>query len=305
VHKDCGAFGWVLENKGHDWSKMVDNIQDHIHGLNFNYRVELRDKNVTYLNMLGTFKDAHTLECTNPRKPTQTITAKRFVVAVGGRPKPLDCPGGELAISSDDIFSMQKSPGKTLVIGASYVALECAGFMAGIGLDVTVMVRSILLRGFDTQCADMIGEFMQKEGCKFIRGSVPSKLEKGADGRITCFWESNGETKTDVYDTVLVAIGRDADVSLLGLEALGVEQDKWSKKIVAPNEQTSVQNIYAIGDVVQDCPELTPVAIQAGKMLAKRIAGVSDQAMDYSKVRVLQCCQSVPHRRPGLLQGWE
>lgn len=52
-------------------------------------------------------------------------------------------------ISSDDLFSLKKNPGKTLVIGASYVALECAGFLAGLGFDTTVMVRSILLRGFD------------------------------------------------------------------------------------------------------------------------------------------------------------
>jgi pyruvate/2-oxoglutarate dehydrogenase complex dihydrolipoamide dehydrogenase (E3) component len=51
---------------------------------------------------------------------------------------------------------MQKKPGKTLVVGASYVALECAGFLAGIGFDVTVMVRSILLRGFDQQMAELI-----------------------------------------------------------------------------------------------------------------------------------------------------
>ena len=54
-----------------------------------------------------------------------------------------------LFIFSDDLFSLENSPGKTVIIGASYVALECAGFLAGIKLDVTVLVRSILLRGFD------------------------------------------------------------------------------------------------------------------------------------------------------------
>lgn len=52
-------------------------------------------------------------------------------------------------VCSDDLFSLQHSPGKTVVIGASYVALECAGFLRGVNLDVTVLVRSILLRGFD------------------------------------------------------------------------------------------------------------------------------------------------------------
>jgi pyruvate/2-oxoglutarate dehydrogenase complex dihydrolipoamide dehydrogenase (E3) component len=55
----------------------------------------------------------------------------------------------EFGITSDDIFSFKKAPGKTLVVGASYVGLECAGFLNAFGYETTVMVRSILLRGFD------------------------------------------------------------------------------------------------------------------------------------------------------------
>jgi thioredoxin reductase (NADPH) len=70
---------------------------------------------------------------------------------VGGRPQfPTEIKDVEkLVISSDDLFSLKKEPGKTLVIGASYVALECAGFLKGLGYDTTVIVRSIFLRGFD------------------------------------------------------------------------------------------------------------------------------------------------------------
>jgi thioredoxin reductase (NADPH) len=63
---------------------------------------------------------------------------------------------------------MKKAPGKTLVIGASYVALECAGFLTAFGYDTTVMVRSILLRGFDQDMANHIGNYMEKHGTKFI-----------------------------------------------------------------------------------------------------------------------------------------
>lgn len=63
-------------------------------------------------------------------------------------------------MTSDDIFMRRTPPGKTLVIGASYVALECAGFLAALGYDTTVMVRSILLRGFDQDMANRIGVYM-------------------------------------------------------------------------------------------------------------------------------------------------
>ena len=65
-----------------------------------------------------------------------------FVVSVGGRPKYPDIPGAkEYGITSDDIFSLNYHPGSTLIVGASYISLECAGFLKGIGIDVTVMVR--------------------------------------------------------------------------------------------------------------------------------------------------------------------
>lgn len=72
---------------------------------------------------------------------------------------------------SDDLFALKHCPGKTLLVGASYISLECAGFLKAFGLDVTVMVRSILLRGFDRQMADLIGSYMENHGIRFIKES--------------------------------------------------------------------------------------------------------------------------------------
>ena len=75
-----------------------------------------------------------------------------------------DIPGAkELAITSDLLFSLKYPPGKTLLVGASYIALECAGFLKGFGFDTTIMVRSIFLRGFDQQMANKIGEYMEQQ----------------------------------------------------------------------------------------------------------------------------------------------
>jgi pyruvate/2-oxoglutarate dehydrogenase complex dihydrolipoamide dehydrogenase (E3) component len=168
--KDAKSYGWnVPGDITHDWAAMVGAVQDHIASLNFGYRVALREKGVVFENSLGSFVDSHTIQCVDKKGKTKTITGRRIVIAVGGRPKPLDIPGGELAISSDDLFSLSAAPGKSLVIGASYVALECAGFLVGLGYDVTVLVRSILLRGFDQQCAELIGAYMVAHGTKLVR----------------------------------------------------------------------------------------------------------------------------------------
>jgi len=141
----------------HSWETLKQNVQNHIRGLNFKYRVDLREKEVSYLNQLGSFLDAHTVETVDKKGNKGTTTFSRCLIAVGGRPTPITCDGGELAISSDDIFSLETDPGKVLCVGASYISLECAGFLRGVGKDVTVAVRSILLRGFDRECADLIG----------------------------------------------------------------------------------------------------------------------------------------------------
>lgn len=70
-----------------------------------------------------------------------------------------------------------------MIVGASYIALECAGYLHGLGIDVTVMVRSILLRGFDQQMANKIGDYMEKSGIKFIKRAVPVSITKNSQGK--------------------------------------------------------------------------------------------------------------------------
>jgi thioredoxin/glutathione reductase (selenoprotein) len=264
-----------------NWMAVKDNIQNYIRSLNFKYRVRLREKSVQYLNKLASFKDDHTVELVDKKGQTSEITASRFLVAVGGRPTPLDCEGGDLAISSDDVFFLDKDPGKTLCVGASYISLECAGFLAGMSKDVTVAVRSILLRGFDRECSERIGDYMKGHGVKFKTEVTPSKLERVENDRIKVTFSDGTD---DVYDTVLGAVGRTADTIKLRLESVNVDTNPKNRKIKTINEQTSCPNIYAVGDVMEGCPELTPVAIQAGISLARRLYGGSKEPMDYINI---------------------
>jgi len=178
------------------------------------------------------------------------MTAARFLIATGGRPAPLSCEGAEHAISSDDVFALEESPGKTLCVGASYISLECAGFLAGLGLDVTVAVRSILLRGFDRECSERIGTFMEEGGIKFKKEVTPSKLTKLESGQVKVEFSDGTE---ETFDTVLAAVGRLADTDKLGLEPLGVKVNPKNKRILGKHEQTDCPNIYALGDVLDVC----------------------------------------------------
>jgi len=283
LHLDSSGFGIAVEEKGHSWESMRENVNNYIRGLNFKYRVSLRENEVTYLNKYGRFVDKHTLELTDKKGKKTNVTASRFLIATGGRPSPLSIPGAELAISSDDIFHKEANPGKTLCIGASYISLECGGFLSAIGNDVTIAVRSILLRGFDRECAEMIGSYMANHGIKFKNKVVPTKLEKSLRGS-SKIKVTFSDDSVEEYDTVLVAVGRSACTPGLGLENVDVETNPKNGKIITKLDQTSCPNVYAIGDVVEGCPELTPVAIQAGKFLAQRLFGKLNEFMDYRNV---------------------
>lgn len=120
VH-DASAYGWTVDKDAVkiDWEKMRENVQNHIKSVNWVTRVDLRDKKVEYINGLGYFKDAHTVAAVMKNKAEKVLTTKNVVIAVGGRPRYPDIPGArEFGITSDDIFSLEKAPGKTLVIGA-------------------------------------------------------------------------------------------------------------------------------------------------------------------------------------------
>jgi len=291
-YEDAKSFGWEVPDKvKHNWETMKDSIQDHIGSLNWNYRLQLRSKNVNYVNGYATFIDPHTIKTVNKKGKETTMTAERFLIATGGRPKYPNIPGiQEYCISSDDLFSLPYCPGKTLVIGASYVALECAGFLASLGLDVTVMVRSILLRGFDQDMSERIGQYMVNHGVKFIRPCVPTKVEKLEDGspgryKVTGKMQTpeGGEIEGE-YNTVMAAVGRDPCTQGIGLDTLGINMDKSGFIIVDDAEQTNVSNVYAVGDILQGKPELTPVAIQAGRLLVRRLYSGSTLKCDYVNV---------------------
>lgn len=240
---------------------------------------------VKYYNGYAVFTGPNSLELTDKKGKVTPVTADEFVVAVGGRPTYPDIPGAkEHCITSDDLFSLKTAPGKTLVVGASYVALECAGFLVGTGSDTTVMVRSILLRGFDSQISEKIGEYMESHGTKFIRPATPQSVELKGDKKLVTWKYQDGTTGSDEYDTVMFAIGRYAVTEGINLPAAGVTVNPKTGKIPCVNESSNVPHIHAVGDVLDGQPELTPVAIQAGRLLAGRLYNNATAQMDYNLI---------------------
>uniref|UniRef100_A0A0A9YCV8 thioredoxin-disulfide reductase (NADPH) n=1 Tax=Lygus hesperus TaxID=30085 RepID=A0A0A9YCV8_LYGHE len=286
---DAKAFGWEVPEKSSvkiNWTSLVEAVQNHVKSVNWTTRVLLRDKKIEYINGFGTLMDPNTVKATLKNGSEKILSTEHVIIAVGGRPKYLDVPGKEHCISSDDIFSLPKPPGRTLVIGAGYIGLECAGFLKGMGFEATVMVRSVVLREFDQQMAGLITQEMEEKGVKFLHKCVPIAFEKQANGEILAKWKNvkDNTEHSAVFDTVLMAIGRRALTEELGAKNVGLQLHPSSEKCIANNEATNIPNIFAVGDVLEGRPELTPVAIQAGKLLAARLYGNSSVQMDYDNV---------------------
>uniref|UniRef100_A0A8D9BPN9 Thioredoxin reductase 3 n=2 Tax=Cacopsylla melanoneura TaxID=428564 RepID=A0A8D9BPN9_9HEMI len=274
-------FGFGMK-KTFTWKILVDNVQKYIRNLNNNYEQELKKNKIDYFNVKAQFVDKHRVQITGQEN---TVSAQNIVIAVGGRPTYPDIPGAHLGITSDDLFSLNKDPGKVLLVGASYIALECAGFLNGLGYDTTVMVRSILLRGFDQDIANMIGDDLESRGVKFIRSTIPTELMEQDENSILVKAENSNtkEKYKDVFNTVVFAIGRTACTQELNLDSLNLSVQQ-NQKLITSHEKTQVHSVYAVGDVIHNAPELTPVAIKAGKLLVRRIYRKSTEQMNYKLV---------------------
>jgi thioredoxin reductase (NADPH) len=241
-------------------------VHKYIRSLRWNARNVLAENGIERFDGIAKFIDQHTIEVFLPKnKSTKKITAKFILISTGGRPSypPNILNAKELAITSDDIFYLEKNPGKTLIIGASYIALETAGFLKGFGNDVTVLVRSILLRGFDQGCAAKIGDYMKHRGINFVFKANITNLEKTEDDKRKVTYQlDDGTTQTDTFDTVLFAIGRNANTVNLNLESAGVKVNPNNQKVIVNNaDESSTPHIFALGDVADGRPELTPPAV--------------------------------------------
>ncbi|GKT31575.1 Thioredoxin reductase SEP1 [Aduncisulcus paluster] len=277
------AYGLGVHEPTLDWPTLQGNVTMHIRSVNFGYRMKFTRESITYKNERAKFIDAHTLEGTDREGNKATYTADKVLVAVGCRPKYSGVPGEkELCITSDDLFKITEAPGTVLVVGASYVALECAGFLKELGFPVTVMIRSIPLRGFDREFAEAVVTDLEKRGILFIRGMTPKSYEKVTSDKeeepkeqVKVHFGPSASSEPDaegVFDNVLVAIGRTPLTSSIGLDKVGVTVHERSKKILTDDyEKTCVDNIYAIGDCRHGVLELTPVAIRAGHVVSENL----------------------------------
>ncbi|WP_319772383.1 dihydrolipoyl dehydrogenase [Breoghania sp.] len=217
------------------------------------------------------------VEVTGEDGSTQTLEAKNIVIATGSDVAPL--PGIEIdekkVVSSTGALSLEKVPGKMIVVGAGVIGLELGSVWRRLGAEVTVVeFLDRILPGMDGDVAKNFQRILKKQGFDFKLGAKVTGVEKAGSGLKVSVEPASGDGKAETLeaDVVLVAIGRRPYTEGLGLEAVGIELDERKRVKTDAHFKTSVDGIYAIGDVIAG-PMLAHKAEDEGAALAEILAG--------------------------------
>lgn len=280
--EDAKALGWRVPTPTFDWSVLRDGVQGEVDALSSHQADSLRDAGVTLVR--------ERVRLANGERNVPDIVsadsgtrwhARDTIIATGSRPMVPDLPGRELAMISDDLFTLDALPERLALIGGGYIAIEFACMMRRFGVAVTVIESGAhVLEGFDEDVVDKLQASMRDDGIELVLDSRVSGIESH-DGGLRLLRQDAGSL--DGFDAACLVIGRAPNVEDLGLDAVGVALNDAGKIAVDGFGRTSVEHVHAIGDVSAELA-LTPVAIENAHACIDAITGHTFRSMSSEHV---------------------
>jgi glutathione reductase (NADPH) len=271
------GYGWTLGETRFDWDAFREARDREVARLSGLYVANLNNAGVDILQARAELLGPH--EVALPSKGL-TLTADKILIATGGAPWRPDLPGIEHALVSDEIFDLPRLPRRLTVVGGGYIAVEFAGVFNGLGVETTLVHRGAnILRGFDEDLRAHLAEEMERRGVKIVLGQEPVSLEKQGETIRTRL--SGG--RVEEAEVVLFATGRRPATANLGLERAGVRLAPSGAVEVDAASRTTVDSIFAIGDVT-DRLNLTPVAIREAHAFVDTAYHGKPTAFDHANV---------------------
>jgi glutathione reductase (NADPH) len=275
---EADRYGWDISGAEFNWTRLRDIIQDDVSRLEGLYAGTLGNADVEI------YKERAVLTGPNEIKLAsgKIITAKYILIATGGGPANAGCPGEEHALTSNEIFHLEEKPKSIIIVGGGYIANEFAGIFHAFGSDVTVANRSEkILRPYDQEIVGKLQEMGEAKGIKYRLSAPLNRIDKNDDGTVTVHFDDGGDPQT--ADVVMVATGRVPNSANMGLAEIGVELDKSGAVVVGDDNKSSIDNVYAVGDVTNRV-QLTPVAIREGHAFADTIFGGNPRTISYDNI---------------------
>ena len=257
-----------------DLEKMMDHKAKSVEGLTKGIEFLFKKNKVTYLKGHGSFKNKNTLEVKDSSGSVQEIKAKNIIIATGS--SVLSLPNikvdEDTIVSSTGALSLKKVPKKLIVIGGGVIGLEMGSVWLRLGSEVEVIeYMDHITPGMDREICDNFLKILKKQGMKFHLSTKVLDVKKSSDGA-TVFVENNGQKMEMTGDIVLMSVGRKPNTDGLNLEAAGINKDQKGRISIDKKFKTNVDNIYAIGDVIEG-PMLAHKAEDEGMAVAEFISG--------------------------------
>ena len=278
---DAKGYGWSTQ-PSFDWAALKDNKDREIARLNGIYESLLARAGVDIMRGRVRLLDPHTIGIGDLQR-----SAKRILIATGGRAIVPDIPGREHALTSDAVFSLEELPRRMMIVGAGYIALELGSMLCALGVDVTLIHRGEeILRGFDHDLRCHLHAELEGKGMRIVLETQVAEIRKTAvafEARL----DSGELLETDFP---IFAIGREPNVDGLRLQEVGVELGQRGGVVVDDNYSSSVPSIHAVGDVI-DHIQLTPVAVAEGMHFAHHFYGRGEHRIDYASIPTAVFCQ--------------
>ncbi|MGB8376639.1 MAG: dihydrolipoyl dehydrogenase, partial [Salegentibacter sp.] len=246
----------------------------------------LMDKNkIDVFHGLGSFKDATHINIKKEDGETETIEAKKTIIATGS--KPANLPFIELdkerVITSTEALKLKEIPKHMIVIGGGVIGLELGQVYRRLGAEVTVVeFMDRIIPTMDSALSKELQKVLKKQGMKFHVKTKVKSVERNGDEITVKADDKKGNEIELKGDYCLVSVGRRPYTEGLNAEAAGVELDDKGRVKVNDHLQTNIENIYAIGDVVRGAM-LAHKAEEEGTFVAETMAGQKPH-VDYNLI---------------------
>ena len=274
--KDFNQQGIEISDIKLNIEKMMSNKNKSIQVLTKGVEFLFKKNKVTYLKGKGVLFSKNDIVVYEDNNKRINIKAKNIVLATGSEATSL--PGIKIdennIVSSTGALSFNKVPKRLAVIGGGYIGLEMGSVWSRLGTEVTVIeYLEYITPGMDREISNEFQKILSKQGIKFKMGSkVESVKDKGENVLISYTNVKSSKKETLEVDKVLVSVGRKPYTEGLNLSKVGVKKDTKGRIEVNNKLQTSVDNIYAIGDVIKG-PMLAHKAEEEGIAVAEILAG--------------------------------
>ena len=273
--KDFDRQGIEIEGIKLNIEKMMSNKNKSVQVLTKGVEFLFKKNKVTYIKGKGVLFSKNDIIVYDQNKKTN-IKTKNIVIATGSEVSSL--PGIEIdeknIISSTGALSLKKVPKKLAIIGGGYIGLEMGSVWSRLGSEVTVIeFLNHITPGMDKEISNEFKKILIKQGIKFKMESKVNSVKNTANGVSINYTDiKNSKNETLDFDKVLVSVGRKPYTEGLNLSKVGVKKDTKGRIQVNEKLQTSIQNIYAIGDVIKG-PMLAHKAEEEGIAVAEILAG--------------------------------